>query len=299
MSLYHGLRPLSLTRVLGTLLLSLVLVCLLDRIAYAQGAITVAPVAVLNPTSATIAILALIAGFLINAKNSGSVFGVATVPTAWLPYVGLIGGYLLNFVAYLQSVPTVNGAAWFNATLAGFLSLGGSTIGVTIHQHTQTGKKKPPQIPGVIQQPVVVPAAPPPTPPAAARIGGWALGILVMALGLLQSGCLSSAPIVPVTPANTAQVSSCENTATLHDGFVIGDFALGGAAAALGGTAAAVPSSNASAQEGLAISAAVAGAGAVVLTAFSEYTASNFANGNCPSVVGPLPAAAPAATVAK
>jgi hypothetical protein len=230
----------------------------------------VEPVAVLNPVSAVIAILALVAGFVFQAKNSGSIFGIATVPSAWLPYLGLVGGFLANFVASLSSATTVNGTAWFNATLAGFLSLTGSAVGVTIHQHVVGGGKQKAPLDPVTKAANAVSAV-----------------LLLLALGSTQSACLSSAPIVPVTPANTAQVSSCENTATLHDGFVIGDVVVGGAGAGLGAAAAAVSDTNA--KTGLGVGAAGAGAIAVALTALAEVTASNFVNSQCATVVGPLP----------
>lgn len=110
----------------------------------------------------------------------------------------------------------------------------------------------------------------------------------ILVLGFCLAGCFSSAPTVPVTPANQAQITSCENTATLHDGYVVAGFVVGGAGAGLGASVAAV--GDPSVKTGLGIGAAGAAAIGVTLAALGELTASNFANSNCSAVVGPLPA---------
>lgn len=114
------------------------------------------------------------------------------------------------------------------------------------------------------------------------------IGLVVAAL--LLSGCMSSAPTVPVTPANQAQVTSCQNTASLHNDVVIGDFVFGGAGAATGGIGAAVTDSNQRAW--LAGGAAVASGLVVAGTAIAGFSAKNFANSHCSEVVGDLPALA-------
>jgi hypothetical protein len=111
--------------------------------------------------------------------------------------------------------------------------------------------------------------------------------LLVLVAALLLSGCLSSAPIVPVTPANQAQITACQNTATLHNGVVIGDFVVGGGTTALAATAAIVQDQNA--KNDMAIVGAGLGAVTVVGTALAGYSASNFANSQCSQVVGALP----------
>lgn len=100
-------------------------------------------------------------------------------------------------------------------------------------------------------------------------------------------GCLSSAPIIPVTSQNQAQVTSCENTASLHDGVIIGDFVVGGTTAGLASVGAAVNDNNT--KTTLGIVSAVTAAVGVVGAGIAELTASNFQNSNCSSVVGPLP----------
>jgi hypothetical protein len=149
-----------------------------------------------------------------------------------------------------------------------------------------------------------VKAAATPTPPAAVAVPdvakadqrGFApvrlLGMLagcaaMIAIASLLTGCLSSAPIVPVTPQNQAQVSSCQNTATLHDDFVIGDFVLGGVASGLASASAAV--SDQQTKTNFAIATAGVGGVLVIGTAVAAYTASNFVASQCANVVGPLP----------
>ena len=116
------------------------------------------------------------------------------------------------------------------------------------------------------------------------------LALLVPAATLL-SGCLTSAPMVPVTPANSAQVSSCQNTAALHNAFTIAGFGFSGSTAALAGVAASEPDSNGSLKTALGVAGAIVGGVAIVAVAVGELTNSNFQNSNCASVVGPLPTA--------
>ena len=126
-----------------------------------------------------------------------------------------------------------------------------------------------------------VPSVPASVVAAAVKIAGSVLMIAML------SGCISSAPIVPVTPANAAQVSSCESSAAVHNDFVIGGFALGGISAGLGSAGAVVTDSGQ--QKALAIGAAIAGGLTLIDSAIVGFSAQNFANGNCTAVVGALP----------
>jgi hypothetical protein len=109
------------------------------------------------------------------------------------------------------------------------------------------------------------------------------LGVLLS----LTSGCLSSAPIVSVTPQNTTQISSCESSATVHNVAALTGIGLGVIGTGLGSVAAVETDSNVKTglAAGGAVSAALAG-GAAAVTALA---AENFANSQCSSVVGPLP----------
>jgi hypothetical protein len=127
----------------------------------------------------------------------------------------------------------------------------------------------------------------PPTSGGAAGNAVKAAGSALMLVVL--SGCLTSAPIVPVTPSNQVQVTSCENTATLHNADVVADFAFGGIGVGMSGVSAAV-SDNKGLQQGLAVGAAIAGGLTIIGTALAGYSASNFASSQCPTVVGALPA---------
>jgi hypothetical protein len=102
-------------------------------------------------------------------------------------------------------------------------------------------------------------------------------------------GCLPSAPIVPVTQANQAQVSTCQSIAATHNGIQVGDLILTGTVPVIAGIAAAEPSTNASAKTDLAISAAIVGGAAMITSGLVAYTATDFAGSNCGSVVGSLP----------
>lgn len=116
------------------------------------------------------------------------------------------------------------------------------------------------------------------------------VGSLLMLVAVISlSGCLSSAPLVPVTSVNQAQVTACQNTATLHNGVVIGDFALSaGAAGVASGAILATDSGTKNTLSGVGIGLA---GGLAIGTAIAELTASNFQNSQCAAVVGPLPTA--------
>ena len=115
--------------------------------------------------------------------------------------------------------------------------------------------------------------------------------ILAAILATLSSACLSSAPIVPVTPQNQQQVSSCQGIAAFHNGVVIGDFVLSGGATTVAAVGAALPSGQTSAKTDLEIVGAIVGGLGAIGTVVGGYTSTEFANSQCSSVVGSLPVA--------
>ena len=112
--------------------------------------------------------------------------------------------------------------------------------------------------------------------------------VMVMALGAMMLGCMSSAPVVPVTPQNAQQVSSCESSASVHNDAAITSIALGAVGTGLGSVAAVDQDPNARA--GLAIGGAASAALAGGAAAIVALAAQNFQNGHCTDVVGALPA---------
>jgi hypothetical protein len=94
-----------------------------------------APVTVLTPAVVIVTLLAVLAGYIAQAVNTGSLFGVVTVPQTWLPYLTLVGSFLAAAVMSLQGAAVVTSVSWFNALLSGLLALGGTSIGVVAHQH--------------------------------------------------------------------------------------------------------------------------------------------------------------------
>lgn len=115
--------------------------------------------------------------------------------------------------------------------------------------------------------------------------------VLPALIAVCLTACISSAPIVPVTPANSAAVTSCQTTAKDHNGFTIAGMAVGLGAAGTASTSAGLPPSNAN---GRAISAAIAGGLSLVaggLGGIAAFYASNFADSKCSEVVGSLPEA--------
>ena len=127
-------------------------------------------------------------------------------------------------------------------------------------------------------------------PSDAAKTATKLTSALLMLLGLvvLMTGCLSSAPIVAETPANTALINQCETTATEHNSAVIGDFVFTGAGGALGAAGAIASQTNT--KTDLAVAATISAGVAVLASSLVAFTASNFASNDCSNVVGALPA---------
>jgi hypothetical protein len=119
----------------------------------------------------------------------------------------------------------------------------------------------------------------------------WAL----QAICMLAAGCISSAPTVPVTPSNSAQIATCQSDATIHNGFVVGDFVFSGATPVLAGVAAALPSTDTTARTALGVAAVITGGVAVATSGLTAFTSAAFANSGCSAVVGALPASSLAA----
>jgi len=110
----------------------------------------------------------------------------------------------------------------------------------------------------------------------------------LLALFLLTS-CITSSPTVTPTPANANQIASCQATASLHNGIVIGDMVVGGGATTLGAVAAALPSDQTSTKTDLAITTAALAGVTTIGAGVAALTASNFSNSHCTDVVAPLP----------
>jgi hypothetical protein len=215
--------------------------------------------------------IALLVGMVIALAKQGwlSSWLASKLPPVSLPYLAVA----LAFVG-TWSTEVENGTAWLQALLD---ALKIAAIAVLGHETVIEGLRKGKEI---------VPTAPwckpgsTPKPPIAA------VGLL--AIVLLCLGCISSAPITPVTPANQDQVSTCQSIASLHNGVVIGDFVVGGVTSGLAGVGAAL--SDTQSKTDLAIAAAAAGAVGLVGTGVAGLTSADFANSNCSSVVGSLPA---------
>ena len=138
-------------------------------LAFAQTPNPPAPVPGLTVQTAIVTILALVVGYIGQAVNTGSVFGIVTTPKAWVPYLTLLGSFLGAVGVSLQGDAVLNGTAWFNAVVAGFIALmaaaGGSAAHTTLNAHKTTAAAK------VAAQTAATvaaasPAAPPPAPKA-------------------------------------------------------------------------------------------------------------------------------------
>jgi hypothetical protein len=244
-------------------------------------------VAALSPFTIVVSLLSLVGGFVTAEVNNTS------TPKKWLSALTVAAAFLTAGSGSLVQCGSLASTCVWAALAAGGFALLNALGGFAAHAHFRAGTQRPGRAA------LVTPAETPDAkrsqqPPTAARVRGVALALAAALLAALCSGCLADAPIVPVTPANQAQVTTCENTAGLHNGFVIGDFTLTGAGGALGAVGALEPSSQA--KTGLAIGATIAGAGAILASSVVALSSSNFANNHCSDVVGPLPANPPASS---
>ncbi len=264
---------------LACLAIAFIAMMLAPVLAFAQvGAPGPMPPPTLTAPVAVVLVLSLLLGFVTQMVQTGSIFGLKTTPQDWLPGLTVLMTFLGGVVAYFAGLGAafeVNVTTVVYGLAAGVAALlTGSAPGIANHAH------------------VVVPAnVLELRAKAAARVLGKA-AVALLALGLLgatQSACISDGAIVPVTPGNQSQVSTCQNTATEHNGFVLAGIVSGAAATGLGTTSAIVPGSNASLQTGLAIGAAGAALVTTVAAGGAGLTAASFTNSQCSSVVGPLP----------
>lgn len=130
--------------------------------AFAQTAPTPAAGITVTTQTAIVTVIALVAGFIGQAINSGSLFGIATTPKAWIPYLTLVGSFLAAAGLSLQSSSALNGSAFFNAIIAGFMALTSAGAGSATHTHLNAHKRLVPvAAPAAVDPPVAPPAAPP------------------------------------------------------------------------------------------------------------------------------------------
>lgn len=91
------------------------------------------PIVALTPLSVTVVTLAFLTAFLVNAYNSGKIFGLATVPQNWLPYVGVGVPFIGAISATFDSAKALDGVTIFNAVQAGLFALLSSAGGAATH----------------------------------------------------------------------------------------------------------------------------------------------------------------------
>ena len=140
--------------------LTVTLFCI-SGLAFAQAPTPAPAPSVISTQTAIVAILALVVGYIGQAVNTGSVFGVATTPKAWIPYLTLLGSFLGAFGLSIQGDSSLNGASWFNAVIAGFTALMAAAGGSAAHTHLNAHKS-------FVAPAPAAPAAPPPPPAKAA-----------------------------------------------------------------------------------------------------------------------------------
>lgn len=120
------------------------------------------------------------------------------------------------------------------------------------------------------------------------------LAFAALCVACSLTACLPTAPLEPVTPANTAQVNACEGIASQHNAWVVGDIVISGLGTTAAGIGAGLSSTTTGLKDGITAGAAVAGGLAMAGAGLVALTASSFANSHCSDVVGALPLTVPA-----
>jgi hypothetical protein len=114
--------------------LSFCLVFLFSIPAWAQS--TPMPAPTLTTATVVVTILSLLLGILTQIVQSGSLFGIVTVPKPWLPDFTLASTFIGGLVAYLGGQSSLNSSIVFYAVVAGITALlAGAAPGMAIHAH--------------------------------------------------------------------------------------------------------------------------------------------------------------------
>lgn len=84
--------------------------------------------------------LSFIAGIIGQAVNTGSFFGIETVPQALIPYLTLGGSFIIAFGISLQQSGSLSSASLQTAFVAGLAALGSAAGGTAAHSHFNAHK---------------------------------------------------------------------------------------------------------------------------------------------------------------
>ena len=111
----------------------------MSNVAFAQTP-TPIPVQVMTTQVIIATIVSLVVGYVTQAIQTGKLFGIETVPQAWIPYLTLCGSFLGAFGLSIQGCAIFNKASFLNALFAGFVALMSAVSGTTIHTHMNAHK---------------------------------------------------------------------------------------------------------------------------------------------------------------
>lgn len=111
---------------------------------------------------------------------------------------------------------------------------------------------------------------------------------LVGCLGGCGGTLLSAVPSGPVSPADQPRVAPCESTATAHNAGAILGLTLSGSTAVVGIVDTQVPAKTQQVLNWVTIGL---GALAAVDTLWTTIESANYAQSQCPTLLGPLPVA--------
>lgn len=155
---------------------------------------------------AIVIILSLVMGVITQGVQSGSIFGIATVPKAWLPPLTTVGTFLGGVLAYLQGLPgswAFSGSILFYAAVAGITALlAGAAPGIAGFAHHVV----PGQVKAAKQTAKMAAIA------AATKMAA------VMLLGAWLFGCGSVPPPPPSTSGDAVKELNCIATDVFVNG---------------------------------------------------------------------------------
>jgi prepilin signal peptidase PulO-like enzyme (type II secretory pathway) len=101
------------------------------------------PVSTLSPPLVAIALLGLLAGYVAQGAETGSVLGLFKIPPAAIPYLSTVGTFLASLVTLLVTAAqssALTGAAVFNAIVLSLYMLVAPATGSALRHHIDTPK---------------------------------------------------------------------------------------------------------------------------------------------------------------
>jgi len=104
--------------------------------AFAQNAL-VPPATSLTPYVMVTTVLGVLLGFVNNGINKGQILQNISLPKSWLPWLTIVGSFLMNFMSSLTSSGVLTKVSLWNACTIGIFGIISAGAGTAIQNHTQ------------------------------------------------------------------------------------------------------------------------------------------------------------------